>query len=136
PGGTNMVTLTNSVVVTNPPPPVVADFSLAPTNGVAPLTVCFTNLSSGSSSFSWDFGDGNSSLDVNPINTYTNAGTYSITLIAIGPGGTNMVALTNSVVFTNPPPPVVADFSAEPTGGIAPLTVYFTNLSSGASTFS
>jgi len=122
--------------VTNPPPPVIAGFSLAPTNGVVPLMVYFTNLSSGSSSFSWDFGDGNSSLDVNSTNTYTNAGTYSVTLIAVGPAGTNMLTLTNAVVVTNPPPPAIADFSAAPTSGIAPLTVYFTNLSSGASTFS
>src|SRR5207245_5238127 len=79
---------------------------------------------------------GNISTAVNPTNTYTNAGNYSVSLMAIGAGGTNTVTLTNHIVVTNPPPPVVADFIAGPTNGIASLTVYFTNLSSGASDFS
>src|SRR5205814_4958937 len=96
----------------------------------------FTNLSSGATSYSWAFGDGNTSAAANPVNTYTNAGTYTVSLTAIGAGGTNTLARTNYVVVTNPPPPVVADFVAGPTNGTAPLTVSFTNLSSGGTSFS
>jgi len=135
PGGSNTLTRTNYVVVTNPPPPVVADFAAGPTNGVAPLTVVFTNLSSGAIKFIWDFGDGNASASLNPDNTYTNGGSYTVSLIASGPGGSNTLTRTNYVVVTNPPPPVVADFAAGPTNGVAPLTVVFTNLSSGATDF-
>ncbi|PYJ01004.1 MAG: hypothetical protein DME25_19205, partial [Verrucomicrobia bacterium] len=86
--------------------PPVAGFAGSPTNGAAPLTVSFTNLSSGATSYNWDFGDGHSSSVANPSNTYSNAGTYTVTLKAIGPGGTNTLARTNYVVVTNPPPPV------------------------------
>ncbi len=135
PGGTSTLTRTNYVVVTNPPPPVVADFAAGPTNGVVPLTVVFTNLSSGATKFIWDFGDGNTSASLNPENTYTNAGSYTVSLIASGPGGSNTLTRTNFVVVTSPPPQVVADFAAGPTNGLAPLTVVFTNLSSGATDF-
>ena len=85
-GGTNLLTITNYVVITNPPPPVVAAFTADPTNGVAPLTVYFTNLSSGAMDYAWDFGDGGVSTEINPANTYTNAGTYTVSLVAVGAG--------------------------------------------------
>jgi len=134
-GGTNSLTRTNYILVTNLPPPV-ANFLADPTNGAAPLTVHFTNLTSGATNFAWSFGDGNLGTTFNPTNTYTNAGSYTVSLTAIGPGGTNSVTRTNFVIVTNPPPPVVlADFTASPTNGLAPLTVTFTNLSSGAASF-
>jgi PKD repeat protein len=129
-GGTNTFTRTNYVVVVAP---VVAGFTSGPTNGVAPLTVTFTNLSSGATNYSWAFGDGNLSSNANPTNTYSNAGTYSVTLTAVGPGGTNVLIRTNYIVVAEP---VVADFTAGPTNGLAPLTVTFTNLSSGATNYS
>ena len=119
-----------------PPPPVVAEFAADVTNGLAPLTVTFTNQSAGATNYTWNFGDGNISSNLNPTNTYTNAGSYSVTLAANGPGGTNTLTLTNYIVVTNPPPPpVVVDFVADPTNGAAPLLVVFTNLSSGATNY-
>ena len=73
---------------------------------MAPLVVWFTNLSSGAVSYSWDFGDGNSSTDQNPSNTYTNAGAYSVGLIAIGPGGSDSLT-RGSYILVNLPPPLV-----------------------------
>src|SRR6185295_14813645 len=110
------------IVVTNPPPPVIANFVVDATNGLAPLTVTFTNLSAGADTYAWDFGDGNISTNTNPTETYTNAGVYSVTLTAVGAGGTNALTHTNYIVVTNPPPPVTADFVADTTNGLAPLT--------------
>src|SRR5207247_1835997 len=135
-GGTNTLARTNYIVITNPPPPVLANFTASPTSGLAPLTVSFTNLSSGASSYSWDFGDGNASSAINPANTFSNAGSYTVRLTAAGAGATNTLTRTNYVVVTNPPPPVVADFTGSPTSGGAPLTVSFTNLSTGAASYS
>lgn len=45
-------------------------------------SVAFTNLSSGATSFQWYFGDGGSSTLTHPTHSYSNAGTYTITLIA------------------------------------------------------
>jgi len=126
-----------SFTLSNPPPPVVAGFTGSPTSGVAALSVAFTNLSSGATNYSWDFGDGNGSADTNQSNTYSNAGTYTVTLTATGPGGTDTLVRTNYVVVANPPPPVViADFAGGPMSGVAPLSVVFTNLSSGATAYS
>ena len=82
--------------------PPVAGFTGSPTNGAAPLTVLFTNLSSGATGYSWDFGGGKTSTVVNPANTYTNAGSYTVRLTAIGAGGTNRLARTNYIVVTPP----------------------------------
>lgn len=76
---------------------VTANFTGGPTNGVPPLTVTFTNLSAGATNYTWTFGDGNISTNANPSNTYTNAGLYSVTLVATGPAGTGTLIRTNYV---------------------------------------
>jgi len=136
-GGSNAVTFTNYVTVTNIPPPApVADFAADITEGLAPLIVQFTNLSLNATDYQWSFGDGNTSTNPNPANTYTNAGMYSVTLLAIGAEGSNSVTFTNYITVTNIPPPVpVADFVADVTEGFAPLMVNFTNLSLNASEY-
>jgi PKD repeat protein len=131
PGGSSTLTLTNFILVTNPPP--VVDFLASPTNGPAPLTVTFTNLTTGATNYAWDFGDGHTSTNVQPANTYTNAGLYTVSLLATGPGGSSTLTLTNFILVTNPPP--VVDFLASPTNGPAPLAVTFTNLTTGATNY-
>jgi PKD repeat protein len=111
----------------------VADFAATPTNGVAPLFVSFTNLSSGASSHSWNFGDGKTSSAVNPGNTYTNAGSYNVTLTAMNAAGTNSLTRVNYIVVSAVPP--VAGFIANVTNGVVPLAVNFTNLSVGATNY-
>ena len=64
----------------------------------------FTNLSTGATNYSWTFGDGNISTLTNAANTYTSPGSYSVTLMAIGPGGTNTLTLANYIVAATPPP--------------------------------
>lgn len=51
-------------------------------SGCSPLTVDFSNASINASSYEWDFGDGNISNDENPIHTYTDAGEFTVRLIA------------------------------------------------------
>lgn len=51
-------------------------------SGVAPLEVEFTDLSVGYiTSWAWDFGDGATSTDENPVHTYTAAGEYTVILV-------------------------------------------------------
>ncbi len=45
-------------------------------------TVYFTNNSSNSSVYTWDFGDGNTSADANPWNDFNSPGVYTVTLVA------------------------------------------------------
>lgn len=46
------------------------------------LEVTFSNFSQNADSYSWDFGDGNSSTEENPTHAYTEAGDYTVTLTA------------------------------------------------------
>jgi PKD repeat protein len=120
-----------SIVGSEPTPytPVQAAFTASPTSGVAPLTVVFTNTSSGVYTESlWAFGDGVTSSLENPTHTYTASGAYTVTLNVNGPGGTDTLTRTNYVTVYAP---VQAGFTAWPTSGVAPLTVIFTNTSSG-----
>ena len=43
-------------------------------------TVNFEDLSSGATNWLWDFGDGNTSTEQNPIHTYNDLGVYQVTL--------------------------------------------------------
>jgi PKD repeat protein len=71
-------------------PLVTANFSGTPTSGAAPLTVNFTDLSTGSpASWSWNFGDGGTSTAQNPSHAYTVAGTYNVTLTATNACGSD-----------------------------------------------
>ena len=70
------------------PAPPVANFSGNPTSGPPPLTVYFTDLSSGSpTSWSWDFGDTGSSGAQHPSHEYTAVNTYTVSLTATNAQG-------------------------------------------------
>jgi PKD repeat protein len=127
PGGTDTLTRTDYIEVS--PGAVQASFSASPTQGIAPLTVIFTNTSTGDFNFSlWQFGDGGTSIKTNPTHLYEDAGIYAVILAVNGPGGTDTVTRTDYIkVYT----PVQADFAAAPTQGPAPLTVVFTNTTTG-----
>ncbi|MDD1686473.1 PKD domain-containing protein [Methanoregula sp.] len=59
----------------------VANFSGTPLSGYAPQTVAFTDLSTNSpTTWSWNFGDGGTSVLQNPTHQYTVAGTYTVSL--------------------------------------------------------
>ena len=61
-----------------------ANASFTPTTGNAPLSVDFTNLSSGGTSYFWNFGNGQSTTTASTSNVSTiySAGTYTISLTA------------------------------------------------------
>ncbi|HIG85961.1 MAG TPA: PKD domain-containing protein, partial [Planctomycetes bacterium] len=70
PGGSDTLTRTNYIDVTEPAP--VAGFSGTPTSGTSPLTVAFSDASTGVvSSYAWAFGDGGTSTLQNPSHVYS-----------------------------------------------------------------
>lgn len=82
---------------------VVANFVATPTTGLAPLEVDFTNQSSGATSYTWIFGDGNTSSLVYPSNTYLTFGDYTATLIAadsLGCSDTATITIIVTDIFT------------------------------------
>lgn len=109
-----------------------AQFIGAPTSGCAPLTVNFTDQSTGEiTSWSWNFGNGDTSSLQNPSTTYASSGSYTVTLTVTGPGGSDVETKTNYITVSAPP---TAAFTGSPTSGPAPLTVNFTDQSTGMPT--
>ena len=62
------------------------------------LGVDFVNNSTDALSYSWDFGDGNTSTDVDPSHTYANDGTYTVTLIATNGCGDDTITINITVI--------------------------------------
>ena len=115
---------------TNPVTPPVATFTVNTTSGTIPLTIHFIDLSTNSPiSWEWYFGDdGNSTLQ-NPVYTYSVAGSYTVNLTASNSAGSDTKVAYNYINATNPINPPVANFTANTTSGVIPLTVQFTDLS-------
>ncbi|TVQ49604.1 MAG: PKD domain-containing protein [Saprospirales bacterium] len=90
------------------------------------LTVGFINTSENAFSYQWDFGDGNSSFLENPVHTYEAGGTYIVGLTVFNNCGDDIFSVQIDV-FEMP----VADFTNDVSFGCAPLTVKFSNTSSG-----
>jgi len=141
--GTLLTTVINNISVQNRvntpvPSPTqniprpIAAFTQDKASGDVPLTVQFVNQSSGTISVvSWNFGDSNSSADVNPKHTFGTPGLYTVTLTVGGPGGTSNVS--RQINVTSPTAPV-AGFTQDRASGVAPLTVQFSDQSSGSVT--
>ena len=108
---------------------VAADFSGAPLSGCAPLAMNFVDASTGPViSWLWDFGDGNTSAAQHPTHTYNASGTYTVKL-TVGSGTcTNTKTKTGYVIVSDVP---AAAFTATPLSGSAPVTVNFTDQTSG-----
>ncbi len=87
-----------------------AKFIADTTQGCYPLTIQFTNHSDGGSEFAWDFGDGNSSTDRNPVHTFYNPGKYLVTMVAPGPDNVDGEYQMEINVHDHP----VAEFSYGP----------------------
>ena len=128
PGGTDSRTDANLITVLYPEP--IAGFAASPTSGFKPLTVQFTDTTVGEvTGYTWSFGDGSTSALASPSHTYSQEGTYTVSLWVDGPGGFDSLTIPDLVVVVTPPP--VADFNAAPVSGVNPLTVTFTDASTG-----
>ena len=64
------------------------------TEEIQEATVVFTNASEGFENVEWDFGDGTSSLELNPIHTYEASGSYVVTLTTEKCGKLNVKSKT------------------------------------------
>ena len=96
------------------------DFEVSPSFGYPPLTVHFTDLSTGSpSSWKWDFGDEGGSAIRNPNHTYSQPGHYSVSLL-IGKGGQTAVTKKENIVTVKYPYVNITAFP-RPDGGNYPI---------------
>ncbi len=117
----------------------VTDFSVDSTAGGAPLTVTFTDASTGApSAWSWDFGDGTTlvgsdpAVHQNPVHQYAGIGTFTVTLTVTREGGTD--TRTKADLVSALDPIGVTDCGESTVSGPAPLSVNFTPTLSGDTT--
>jgi large repetitive protein len=112
--------------------PPVSSFSLAPPSGCGPLLVNFTNTSTGLySTYSWNFGNGQSSNLQNPAPVsysmvlYTDTTYYPILSV------TNMCGTSSSMDSVRITYPPHADFGTNISSGCSIVTVIFSNITTG-----
>lgn len=119
------------VTLTVSEPPPVADFTAAPLTGRPPLTVAFTDTSTGGlvTAWEWEFGDEGLSAIQHPTHTYELTGTFTVSLNVTGPGGSDTELKAQYIKISDKP--IIANFNAHPTEGVSPLTVQFTDTSTG-----
>jgi tripartite motif-containing protein 71 len=123
----------NRIQVFAPVNPPVTNFTSSVTKGSAPLTVKFTDISTGTPfSWAWSFGDGTKSTLQNPTHTYSKLGNYTVSLTATNSVGNNTKIKPKYIKVITVKP--VAAFSAKPTSGTKPLTVTFKDTSTGSPT--
>ncbi len=79
-----------------------ANFSTNVTSGVAPLTIQFNDSSENATVWHWDFGDGASSTEQNPMHTYVTAGIYTVNLTVSNANGVNSKSATITVQAAAP----------------------------------
>ncbi len=92
-GCTDTVTKPASVIAAEKP---TANLVASPLEACAKIPINFTDLSTGMINFwHWDFGDGSTSNDQNPIHNYDDTGRFTITLIV---GNSNCF---DTIVFPN-----------------------------------
>lgn len=86
------------------PSPVVAFTASVGSNGL----VSFRNNSVNADTYTWSFGDGNTSTEQNPVHTYDTNGTFTVILNGKGSGGSGSFSSTvtisdikSTLTFTN-----------------------------------
>jgi len=122
-GCSKILTKNNYIHIVNKP---VANFSAPVTNSCTlPLTVNFSNTSSGATNYFWDFGNGNTSGAVSPSSSYNAVGSYNVTLIASNGGCSDTIVKPNFVNIGS----LTASFTQSTTTTCTGNAVTFTNTS-------
>ncbi|MFC4097897.1 PKD domain-containing protein [Euzebyella saccharophila] len=116
----------------NEAPKAIAEADV--TKGNAPLKVTFNGENSSDDiavvSYAWDFADGNSSKEKNPVHTFEKAGEHKVRLtVKDEQGASNTQTLTITVTEEEKSAPV-AKIKASTTSGTAPLKVNFSSAES------
>ncbi|MFO7935136.1 MAG: PKD domain-containing protein [Bacteroidales bacterium] len=109
-----------------------AAFSIPENDGCQPLHITFLNETEGGDYYSWDFGNGNKSNDIDGQQLFTEAGIYNIILKARNVRGCTDTAIKTLNVY---PRPKAAFESSSYQTCFPPVDIKFINLSEGADAY-
>ncbi|CAN0389693.1 unnamed protein product, partial [Laminaria digitata] len=120
-------TATVTIIVGQSP---IANITANPESGDVPLEVSFTGSASTDDgtivNYAWDFKDGVTSTEPDPVHTFMTTGIYEVELTVTDDTGLtdtqSVTIIVNEPTMENPP---VAIATANPTEGFAPLPVIF-----------
>jgi len=123
----------SQIVVGSPP---IVDFTASSTGGCyAPQTISFTSKVSsffGGLNYQWNFGDGTTPVSSqNPNHTFSKTGTFNVSLTATDSTGCSNSIVKKGFIFIGTPK---ANFLYSPGNGCAPLSVSFSDSSTGIDT--
>jgi gliding motility-associated-like protein len=106
---------------------VTANFTANIIAGCSPKTIVFTNTSTGNpNKYFWNLGNLNYSVNRDASGNYVNPGVYTISLTVYN-GNDSSTKSMNITIYANP----VANISAVPQSGCAPLQVAFSDQTTG-----
>jgi len=80
------------------PPQAASTFTASKTTVGVGEEVQFTNSSENATAFKWSFGDGTTSKEVSPKKAYTEGGSYVVSLVSTGAGGSSISTVMITVV--------------------------------------
>ena len=107
-----------------------AEFDAEPRSGDYPLSIHFTDMSTGDiDSWYWNFGDDELSSSQNPLHTYNDPGSYTVTLTVSGETGSVSETKHDYIIVNDPSTAPIADFMANRTSILIGETVSFTDQS-------
>lgn len=98
----------------------VAEFNTNTDSSCSGLVQFFNKTANGASGFSWDFGDGISSNEINPMHEYKTNGSYSVKLVAENSLGRDSITKNAMIYVNRPATPLVSNdtFCLGATAGI------------------
>jgi gliding motility-associated-like protein len=112
--------VSKDITITTKP---AVDFNADPIVGCkAPLTVNFANATADATQFLWNFGDGSTSTEANPVHTYLSEGTDSVTLTITTAGGCKASTTKPNLIKIKKPVVTLKDI---PIANCAPLSHTF-----------
>lgn len=110
---------------------LIASATATPSQGCAPLEVSFTNTSTGSNAWVWNFDDGSPESSVfEPVHVFDAPGVYDVRMIASGPSTCTVADTVFIQITVSSPDPIAASFNATPSTDCAIPQVTVTNTSS------
>ncbi len=129
-GCTDMQVIDSMITIDGGSPGIITSTA---NSGCKPLTTNFTDSSSSSLSWLWDFGDGTTDTARYPQHTYSDSGVYDVSLIVTNTAGCTTTTTSNGYINVQDAPK--AKFQLLTTSGCSPFVAKLKNKSTNASSW-